>query len=105
MVPIGLCSIATLYLIGDGILRTSPKRVAPPEHEEKVKELFRHGDYVGAYKYTKENPSPLDNVLRVGCSVKAKKSPKKACSENSPRKTPACKPTLATSLSSVFAPP
>jgi biopolymer transport protein ExbB len=69
MVPIGLCSIATLYLIGDGILRTSPKRVAPPEHEEKVKALFRHGDYVGAYKYTKENPSPLDNVLRVGIGL------------------------------------
>jgi biopolymer transport protein ExbB len=69
MVPIGLCSIATLYLIGDGILRTSPKRVAPPEHEEKVKKLFRHGDYVGAYKYTKENPSPLDNVLRVGIGL------------------------------------
>jgi hypothetical protein len=31
MVPIGLCSVATLYLIGDGILRTSPKKVAPPD--------------------------------------------------------------------------
>ena len=69
MIPIGLCSIATLYLIGDGILRTSPKRVAPPEHEQKVKELFRQGDYVAAYKYCKENPSPLTNVLRVGIGL------------------------------------
>lgn len=69
MVPIGLCSVATLYLIGDGILRTSPKKVAPPEHEQKVKELFRNGDYVGAYNFTKENPSPLDNVLRVGIGL------------------------------------
>src|SRR5882724_1477488 len=69
MIPIGLCSIATLYLIGDGILRTSPKRVAPPEHEQKVKELFRNGDYVGAYKYCKENRSPLSNVLRVGIGL------------------------------------
>lgn len=69
MIPIGLCSIATLYLIGDGILRTSPKRVAPPEHEQKLKELFRQGDYVGAYKYCKENPSPLTNVLRVGIGL------------------------------------
>jgi biopolymer transport protein ExbB len=69
MFPIGLCSIATLYLIGDGILRTAPKKVAPPEHEQKVKELFRHGDYVAAYKFTKENPSPLDNVLRVGIGL------------------------------------
>ncbi len=69
MVPIGLCSIATLYLIGDGVLRTSPNKVAPPEHEQKVKELFRQGDYVGAYKFTKDNPSPLDNVLRIGIGL------------------------------------
>jgi hypothetical protein len=30
MFPIGLCSVATLYLIGDGVIRTSRKRVAPP---------------------------------------------------------------------------
>ena len=69
MFPIGLCSIATLYLIGDGVIRTAPKKVAPPEHEQQIKELFRNGDYVGAYKFTKENPSPLNNVLRVGVSL------------------------------------
>ena len=69
MFPIGLCSIATLYLIGDGVIRTAPKKVAPPEHEEKVKELFRNGDYVAAYNFTKENPSPLNNVLRVGIGL------------------------------------
>src|SRR2546430_956385 len=45
MFPIALCSIATLYLIGDGILRTSRKKVAPPEQEEALKTLFRQGDY------------------------------------------------------------
>src|SRR3954470_1238035 len=69
MVPIALCSIATLYLIGDGVIRTSPKRVAPPEAEQNVKTLFRNGDYVGAYNYCKENPSPLTNVLRVGIGL------------------------------------
>lgn len=69
MVPIGLCSIATLYLIGDGVIRTSQKRVAPPEHEENVKTLFRNGDYVGAYNYCKEHPVPLTNVLRVGIGL------------------------------------
>jgi tetratricopeptide (TPR) repeat protein len=64
--PIGLCSVATLYLIGDGVMRTSRKRVAPTAHEESVKSLFRQGDYVGAYNFCKENPSPLTNVLRVG---------------------------------------
>src|SRR3954468_18189490 len=69
MVPIALLSIATLYLIVDGVLRTTPARVAPPEHEAKLKELFRHGDYVGAYKYCKDNPSALTNVLRVGIGL------------------------------------
>ena len=69
MIPIGLCSVATLYLIGDGVIRTSRKRVAPPGHEQSVKALFRQGDYVGAYNYCKENPSPLTNVLRVGISL------------------------------------
>jgi len=69
MVPIALCSIATLYLIGDGVIRTSPKRVAPPEADENVKTLFRNGDYVGAYNYCKANPSPLTNVLRVGIGL------------------------------------
>ena len=69
MVPIALCSIATLYLIGDGVIRTGQAKVAPPEHEENVKALFRNGDYVGAYKYCKDNPSPLNNVLRVGIGL------------------------------------
>lgn len=69
MFPIGLCSVATLYLIGDGVLRTARKRVTPPGHEQSVKALFRQGDYVGAYNFCKENPSPLTNVLRVGISL------------------------------------
>lgn len=69
MLPIGLLSVATLYLITDGVLRTSSDRLAPPVHEEKLKELFRRGDYVGAYKYCKENPSALTNVLRAGIGL------------------------------------
>lgn len=69
MFPIALCSIATLYLIGDGILRTSLTRLAPPEYEQSVKTLFRQGDYVGSYNYCKEHPSALTNVLRVGIGL------------------------------------
>ncbi len=69
MIPIAICSIATLYLIGDGVIRTSQKRVAPPEHEQNLKTLFRNGDYVGAYNYTKENPSSLTNVIRAGIGL------------------------------------
>jgi len=69
MFPIAFCSIATLYLIGDGILRTGRKKCAPPEHEQAIKTLFRQGDYVGAHNYCKTNPSPLTNVLRVGIGL------------------------------------
>lgn len=69
MVPIAICSIATLYLIADGVLRTSRQRAAPLEQEEALKLLFRQGDYVGAYNYCKTNPSPLTNVLRIGVGL------------------------------------
>ena len=69
MVPIGLCSVLTLYLIGDGILRTSPKKVLPEEHVAAVKSFFRQGDYVGAYNYCKAHPSPFTNVCRVAVSL------------------------------------
>jgi biopolymer transport protein ExbB len=69
MFPIALCSIATLYLIGDGILRTSRNKAAPPEQAEALKTLFRQGDYLGAHNYCKANPSPLTKVLRIGISL------------------------------------
>ena len=69
MIPIGACSVFTVYLIGDGVLRTSRKRTLPPSQEDALKNLFRQGDYVGAYNFCKENPSPLTNVLRVGIGL------------------------------------
>jgi biopolymer transport protein ExbB len=45
------------------------KKMAPPAHEIQVKSLFRAGDYIGAYDYCKNNPSPLTNTLRVGLSM------------------------------------
>jgi biopolymer transport protein ExbB len=69
MIPLALCSIFTVYLIWDGVVRTSKRRTAPDEHVNGVKNLFRAGDYVGAYKFCKDNPSPLTNVLRVGISL------------------------------------
>jgi biopolymer transport protein ExbB len=69
MFPIAACSIFTVYLIGDGIIRTGMKKVAPAENEAQVKLLFRQGDYVGAYNFCRDHPSPLTNVLRVGISL------------------------------------
>ncbi len=69
MVPIALCSIATLYLIGDGVIRTGLKRVLPNTHVDAVKSSFRQGDYVGAYNYCRANPAPFTNVCRVSVSL------------------------------------
>ena len=70
MFPIALCSIATLYLIVDGLRRvTSRKRFLPEAHVTGVKNLFRTGDYVGAYKFCKNNPSPFTNVARAALGM------------------------------------
>ncbi len=68
MFPIAACSILTVYLIGEGVTRTNPKKLAPPDQGTAVKDLFRHGDYVSAYNYCKANPSPMTNVVRIGVS-------------------------------------
>jgi biopolymer transport protein ExbB len=69
MFPIAALSIFTVYLMSDGIVRTSTKRLMPAQHEQAVKNFFRQGDYVGAYNYCKAHPSPLTNVLRVGIGL------------------------------------
>lgn len=69
MVPIGACSVLTVFLCGDGWNRTSSKRTAPPEQVLEVKRLFRQGDYVSVYTFCKDNPSPLTNVLKAGTGM------------------------------------
>ena len=69
MFPIALCSMGTLFLIVDGVLRTSRGRTLPDAHVGAVKSLFRQGDYVGAYAYCKSNPSAFTNVCRVALSL------------------------------------
>ena len=68
MFPIGLFSIATVYLIADGIIRTGRNKIAPSDQQQRMQQFFQGGDYVGAYEYCKRHPSPLTNVLRVGIS-------------------------------------
>ncbi len=70
MAIIALCSVATLYLIVDGLLRiTNFKKSVPEQHLSALKSLFRAGDYVGAHKFCKSNPSPLTNVCRAGLTM------------------------------------
>jgi len=69
MFPIGIVSMLTFYLIGDGFLRvTSPKKMLPRQQVETVKEFFRYGKYVDAYQYCKAQDSAFANVARVAIS-------------------------------------
>lgn len=66
MYPLGLCSVAMVWLITDGIMRTRHSRLVPPAELEKLRNAFRAGDYVGAYAITNETPCSINNVVRAG---------------------------------------
>ena len=69
MVPIAVCSVATVYLIADGWVRTGEKKMLPLQHVEAVRSSFRQGDYVGAFDYCRANPSPFTNVCGMAVSL------------------------------------
>jgi len=68
MWPILGFSVATIWLIVDLWMRISPKRLSPRAHVEAVRDLFRMGDYVGAYQYCKNANSSFADVTRVALS-------------------------------------
>lgn len=68
MYPIIACSIALVWLSVDLWMRTTGKKMAPPAHVAQIQDLFRAGDYVGAYQFCKNNPSYLNDIVRVGLS-------------------------------------
>ncbi len=68
MYPITVCSIALVWLTVDLWMRTAIKKAAPPAQVAQVQDLFRAGDYVGAYQFCKGSPSAFTNTTRVGLS-------------------------------------
>lgn len=68
MYPIGACSIALVWLTVDLWMRTGLKKMAAPTQVAQVQDLFRAGDYVGAYQFCKGNPSPFCDTTRVALS-------------------------------------
>lgn len=68
MYPIGLCSVALIWLTVDLWMRTGFKKMAPVGQVSQVQDLFRAGDYVGAYQFCKNNNSPFCDVSRVALS-------------------------------------
>lgn len=68
MYPITACSIALIWLTVDLWMRTSIGKMAPPAQVAQTQDLFRAGDYVGAYQFCKNNNSPFCDTSRVGLS-------------------------------------
>jgi biopolymer transport protein ExbB len=65
MYPLLVCSIAMVWLTVDTWGRTGVKKLAPPAHVAQMQDLFRSGDYVGAYQFAKNNNSSFCDVSRV----------------------------------------
>ena len=66
MYPITACSVAMIWFIVDGYIRTSAGKLYPVDHVTQLRELFKKGDYVGAYDFAKTAGSPLADVVRAG---------------------------------------
>ncbi len=66
MYPITACSILMIWLVVDGFLRTSAKKLYPAEQVLQIRDLFKRGDYIGAYQYSKAAKSPIGDVVRAG---------------------------------------
>jgi len=69
MYPILICSMALIWLVVDGYMRTAKKKVYPAEHVQALRELFQQGNYRAAYQYAKDGASPFTDVVRVGLSM------------------------------------
>lgn len=61
-----ICSIAMVWLIIDVWLRTNNPKMTPTEDVATAQELFRAGDYLGAYQAMKASFSPFAEVVRAG---------------------------------------
>ncbi len=68
MFPILGFSVLTIWLSVDLWIRTGKKRLAPDAHVNGAKDLFRMGDYVGAYQHCKNNPSAFSDATRMALS-------------------------------------
>jgi biopolymer transport protein ExbB len=68
MYPLAVCSMIMVWLSIDIWMRTSPKSMTPPAQMQQLQDLFRAGDYVGAYQFAKANPSPSMDVSRQALS-------------------------------------
>ena len=69
LIPIAAFLVATVFLITNGVTRTSRDHIGPAGHEQTLKALLRQNDHAGADKFCRENPSTLTKVARVGIGL------------------------------------
>ena len=69
MYPIALASVFMIWFIVQGFISTSRKRLLPADHVTQLRELFKAGNYVGAYAFAKSNASPICDVVRAGVAL------------------------------------
>lgn len=63
---LAVCSVVLVWLTIDGFIKTTAKKVYPADQVTQLRELFRAGDYVGAYNFAKTHSSPFSDVVRAG---------------------------------------
>lgn len=63
---IAVTSVLLVWLTVDGFIKTTAKKVYPADQVAQLRELFRAGDYVGAYNFAKTHPNPFCDVVRAG---------------------------------------
>ncbi|MDR0535641.1 MAG: MotA/TolQ/ExbB proton channel family protein [Puniceicoccales bacterium] len=61
-------SVLMIWFGVDGVIKTTKSRAIPPAQLAQFRELFKQGDYMGAYNYAKGNFSPLSDVIKAGVS-------------------------------------
>jgi biopolymer transport protein ExbB len=58
MYPITLCSVAMIWFIVDGFLKTSTGKLYPADHVKELRVLFKKGDYAVSYTHLTLPTSP-----------------------------------------------
>lgn len=72
MVPIGLTSVFTVYLVVDMYMRTAQKKLCPDSEVSKARHFFQAGDYVSCYQSMKSVPCAYNNCVKYALSFVGK---------------------------------
>jgi len=66
MIFLAIGSVFVVWFGIDGVIKTTRAKAIPPVQLAQFRELFKNGDYTGAFNYAKSSMSPLCDVVRAG---------------------------------------